>query len=535
MKKNILKYIVSALFVLSASACSSDYLDTIPVDKASPDTFLKDIEQAKSLLAGIYNCLYDANQNYMTPYTWENMSDNSYNPHTWEYSAEFAKGTHTASSWWAEYKWTRDWQAISRSNSLIRGLASAKSLSQSDKNLIMAEARFLRALFYFDLIWFYGRVPLLDENSPIENQPREEIPKVLELVHSDIDFAIDNLKHSFGGQYASKGAAYMLKLRVAQYEKDDRAVIDAAKEIKNLGYGLYPDFRKLFLEEGTVDPSNKEIIFKINYATDLKSSYMTLLWYHWNSFQTTLPMVESFFTINGLPIKNLPADGGESIAKDPTYDPDNPFINRDPRLHLSILCPGDEYRLDALSRYQANWVPASWGNVSGFRPKKGANETIANTTNDGCDKILMRYGEVLLAWAESENELNGPANVYPLIDELRARVGMISLTASLPNLTKETMRALIRNERRVELFHEGQRWFDIRRWGIAQDVMVDAIGLDVSKMKWYWNGQATDDWQYVPRVIDKRSFNKDRDYLWPIPQKEINANPLIQGDQNPNY
>ncbi len=54
-------------------------------------------------------------------------------------------------------------------------------------------------------------------------------------------------------------------------------------------------------------------------------------------------------------------------------------------------------------------------------------------------------------------------------------------------------------------------------------------------MKWYWNGQATDDWQYVPRVIDKRSFNKDRDYLWPIPQKEINANPLIQGDQNPNY
>lgn len=534
MKKNILKHFVSILFILSASACS-DYLNTVPIDKSSPDTFLQEMEQAQSLLAGIYNCLYDANQNQMTPYTFENMSDNSYNPHTWEQSTEFGKGTHTVSSWWAEYKWTKNWLAISRSNSLIRGLETIQSLSQAEKNLILAEARFLRALFYFDLIWFYGRVPLVDENTPIENQPREEIATVLALVHADIDFAISNLRHSFGGQYASKGAAYMLKMRVAQYEYDHQTVIDAAKEIKNLGYALYPDFTKLFLEEGTSDGANKEIIFKINYATDLRSSYMTMLWYHWNSFQTTLPMVESFFTVNGLPISNLEADGGESISKDPTYDPNRPFINRDPRLHLSVLCPGYEYRQDGVSRYDAHWRPSSWGNVSGFRPKKGANETLLNTSNDGCDKIIMRYGEVLLAWAEAENELNGPANVYPLIDELRDRVGMVTLTASLPNLTKQTMRALIRNERRVELFHEGQRWFDIRRWKIAEKVMVDAVGLDVSKMKWYANGEVTDDWQYVPMVIDKRTFNKDRDYLWPIPQKEINANPMMSEDQNPNY
>ena len=80
----------------------------------------------------------------------------------------------------------------------------------------------------------------------------------------------------------------------------------------------------------------------------------------------------------------------------------------------------------------------------------------------------MRYGEVLLAWAEAENELNGPKDAYPLIDELRNRVGMVALTTSLPNLNKTTMRELIRNERRVELFHEGQRWHDIRRWKIAE-------------------------------------------------------------------
>ena len=148
----------------------------------------------------------------------------------------------------------------------------------------------------------------------------------------------------------------------------------------------------------------------------------------------------------------------------------------------------------------------------------------------------MRFGEVLLAWAEAENEENGPKGAYEMIDRLRRRVGMVTLTESLPNLTKETMRALIRNERRVELFHEGQRWHDIRRWKIAEKVMTDAHGLDVSKLQYYPSSGATSSyWQYEEIVVDKRSFNKDRDYLWPIPLKELNANPLIRNDQNPGY
>lgn len=534
MKKAILNYITALLLVVMAGGCS-DYLDTLPIDKASPDTFLKDIDQAKSLLAGIYNCFYDDSPNYMNPYTYENMCDNSYNPNTWELSAEFAKGTQTAASPLVEIKWSKDWQAISRCNALLRGLASNTTLSASDKNALTAEARYLRAYFYFDLVSFYGRVPLLDENSPLEDPAREEISAVMEFMSEDVESAIRNLPHSFGGESANKGAAYMLKLRIAQYQYDNATVIQCAEAIKGLGYGLYPDFSALFLETGTDDASNKEIIFKINYAADYCSSYMTMLWYHWGSFQTLLPMVESFFTANGLPIKDIVAENGETIQKDATYDPEHPFIKRDPRLHLSVLCPGYEYRLDAQSRYQANWVPASWGNNTGFRPKKGANPEIANTEKDGNDKILMRYGEVLLAWAEAENELNGPTNVYPLIDELRNRVGMITLTASLPRLSKATMREVIRNERRVELFHEGQRWHDIRRWKIAEKVMIDGVGLDVTKLKTYSNGNVSDSWQYIPMVIDKRSFNKDRDYLWPIPQKEINANKKMKDDQNPGY
>lgn len=534
MKKYKIRYILVMLLGILTGSCS-DYLNTIPIDKASPETYLENESQARSLLTGIYNCLYDDSQNYMFPYCYENMCDNSYNPHTWECATEFGKGTQNSNSALTKVKWTKDWQAISRCNTLLRGLASANSLPTSVKEAITAETRFMRAYFYYDLVIFYGRVPLLDEKSSIEDPAREEIEKVMAFMYEDVNYAIQYLPHEFGGEKACKGAAYMLKLRMAQYQYEHEIVIECAKAIKSLGYSLYSDYKNLFLEKGIDDAANKEVIFKINYATDLKSSYMTMLWYHWFSFQTTIAMVNSFFTIHGLPIYDIQIEGGETIDRDPTYDPEHPFTNRDPRLRLSVLCPGDEYRLDAQARYQEHWRPVNWDVHTGFIPKKGANEALANTLNDGNDKIMMRYGEVLLAWAESENELNGPKNVYALIDELRNRVGMITLTSSLPNLTKSAMRELIRNERRVELFHEGQRWLDIRRWKIAEKVMTDAEGLDVSLLIWYSDGNITPDWSYATMVIDKRSFNKDRDYLWPIPQSEIDSNLKMKDDQNPNY
>mgnify|MGYP000479512580 CR=1 FL=1 len=75
----------------------------------------------------------------------------------------------------------KDWQAISRCNSLLRGLASNTTLSAADKNSVIAETRYLRAYFYFDLVSFYGRVPLLDENSPLEDPAREEISVVMDF------------------------------------------------------------------------------------------------------------------------------------------------------------------------------------------------------------------------------------------------------------------------------------------------------------------------------------------------------------------
>lgn len=192
MKKFSTLFIAALLLAGWSSGCA-DYLNTVPVDKSSPNTFLKGVEQAKSMLAGIYYCFYDDSPAYITPYTYENMCDNSYNHHTWEFSAEFASGTQTAASWWAELKWTKDWQAISRANSLIRSMALATGIGPADSRKILAEARFLRAWFYFDLVRFYGRVPLVDENSPQENAPREGLDKVMAFIKGDVEYAVGNL------------------------------------------------------------------------------------------------------------------------------------------------------------------------------------------------------------------------------------------------------------------------------------------------------------------------------------------------------
>lgn len=329
----------------------------------------------------------------------------------------------------------------------------------------------------------------------------------------------------------------MLRLQIAQYEYDNAEVIACAKAIKELGYDLYGDFRKLFLDEGINDPSNKEVIFKVNYAEDLRSSYMTQLWYNWFSFNTTLEMVNASSRPTDCPSsRSKPDQRRPPIPADPTYDKDYPFENRDPRLKLSVLCPGDEYRCDGTSRYQVHWQPANWDNKTGFAAKKGANETLGNLNNDGGDKILMRYGEVLLAWAEAENEENGPKGAYEMIDRLRRRVGMVTLTESLPNLTKETMRALILQRTPRGAFPRGPALarhppLEDRREGDDRRPRPRCIEIAVLPFE-----------RRHVALLAVRGDRHRQAFVQQGPRlsvadsaQELNANPLIRDDQNPGY
>jgi len=523
--------VIFAIFSVLVCSCEK-YLDTTPSTSVTPEEYLQDETQAQSMLMGIYNLFYDGNR--LSPYVFDMMTDNIYTSNVDLGVNEFAAGTQNSMSVWAELKWSADYKAISRANFLISQLNLNNTISDQSKAQLKAEAQFLRAYYYFDLVQFYGRVPLLDENTPKIDMPREEIAKVISFVKSDIEAGINGLASKKDSQRANVGAAWMLKMRVALYEKDYRTALECGHEIEKIGYTLYPSYSNLFLESGHDDPAQNEIIWKVNFDADQISNTVTSIIYSWRSFNVTLEMVDSYFTANGLPVKKIVASDGTEIPADPTYKPRaKSFENRDPRFYDSVLYPGQRYVLVATAcDYDFN--PRGWRAFTGFIPKKHCNEQLVNLSKDGSDRILMRYGEVLLSMAEAENEINGPAGAYQYLDQLRDRVGMISVSASLPGLSQAAMRELIRNERRVELFCEGQRWADIRRWGIAQDVMKDATGYDYTLLK-YVEPMEQDWWKFKVVTVNKRSFNRDRDYLWPIPQVEINANSCLTNDQNPGY
>jgi len=247
----------------------------------------------------------------------------------------------------------------------------------------------------------------------------------------------------------------------------------------------------------------------------------------------------------------FPMANGKAIT-DPTsgYDPTNPYTNRDPRLYASII-----YDQALLGVRTPN------GQISGYSPVniflspdadgvlQGGTDAVyqgtptgyynnkmldPNAISEGFFNVsarcfpLIRYAEILLDYAEAENEVSGPdATVYALINAIRARAGL-NPSALPANLSQTDMRTAIQNERRIELAYEGHRFWDVRRWLIAdQTENIEAQGMEVDRYT-----KPTVSVNYKEFVVRQHNFHTAM-YLWPFPQNEIGKGAgLIQ---NPGY
>lgn len=215
---------------------------------------------------------------------------------------------------------------------------------------------------------------------------------------------------------------------------------------------------------------------------------------------------------------------GKPITTSPLYKVDSPFINRDPRLGWTFLIPG--YRKlangDSVSYATYRGLPVvnsmlehqgvaltQIPGAAGMGTKKWTNESDKTSFSDNfsTDLIMIRYADVLLMYAEAQNEAVGPdGTVYSAVNKIRARAQMPAFT---PGLDQAQMREEIRHERNVEFAMEGMRYNDLIRWRIAETV--------------------------IPSVqsIQQRTFDPAKNYLWPIPQSVIDATPGIT--QNTGY
>ncbi|MDO5606896.1 MAG: RagB/SusD family nutrient uptake outer membrane protein [Capnocytophaga sp.] len=522
-----------ALAVLLAG-CSLD-LDTVPKDALSPSTFWKTQKDVELALTGCYRG-FESSSSIMYR---DCASDDAYNNFPWEGFKNIANGTLTAADPGSGYY---SYAIINRCNEFLDGIEGTTFLSNDAKEAYKAQARFLRAYRFFLMNISYGDVPLTLKNfaTPEEAKvPRDPSATVSEFIKTELEAIIPLLPASYDTKdygKITKGAAQALLMRYYLYKGDNANALSVAKSIS--GYSLFPSYSGLFNPE---NEKNSEVILSVQQTQDLYRVDFTPFLPNgsggWSSVVPTQDFVDAYEMADGTTIAEAQAAG--------TYDPANPYKNRDPRLRATVIYPGQLWQgkpfasiVDGDNNYHNK---ADNATKTGYNYRKYLNHYDANPGaaywNSGADVFIFRYAEVLLTIAEASNEVSGPsAEVYAALDQIRNRAGMPSVDQAKYN-TKETLRNLIRNERRVELAMEGLRRWDIIRWKTAPDVLNTTL-MGTRRGTVLTTTQANGDFDVNLNLpaneIEVRTFDAGKNYLLPIPQSAIDKNKNLNPN-NPGY
>lgn len=515
------KYSILGLILLLATSCT-DFLDRFPLGTESNDTFWSTEAQANAALNGCYNNWYSM-ENIIY---FDCASDNAYNPYSWEGWQVAASGAATSANVGRDFF---SYTTITRCNTFIANVDRVTSMSEAKRNQMKAEARFLRAFNYFMKVTLYGGVPLVTEPADVNaDQPRDTEEKIIDFVISEAGEIAPLLSGTDKG-HASSGAAYALKARMEIFAGKYADAAASCQEVMKLGYSLMPDYKSIFLPE---NENNSEVILNIEYE---ESSYSNGILGvmppsssgGWSSIDPTQALVDNYECIDGKPID-------ESTS----YNPKDPYKNRDPRLAATIVYPGAMYNgayLNSIDQTDPTGdFYAPYGrSKTGYYPRKYVDDPkmYADIWKSGMNGIIIRYAEILLTYAEAKIELNQiDQSVYDAIDEVRTRAGLPKVDKTIYN-SQTKMRELVRRERRSELAMEGIRWFDVCRWKIGEQVMKGKVYGALLGTVDPSNGNLT---LTDTRIeVETRVFEANKHYLWAIPQSYIDATPSIK--QNPNY
>ena len=495
--------IISGVVLLTA--CDS-YLDTVPTDRFTQDNYWTSKDNLEAAVVGAYAVLNNGNSFYAAA----NMVYlDALTPNTYQYNGDWnliSRGLHNANTGKFNTTWNQCYEGIGRTNNILANIDKVE-LEAREKARYIAETKFLRALFYFPLWNLYGGSPLILDAPNLETQgrlPRNSAEDLLGQILNDLNEASkgDALAKSYSGTEkgrATIGAVLAFKTRVLLYSRQWKETVETAKQVIDLNeYELFPDYRGLFLLE---NEGNKEVIFDVQYAyPEFVHSLDVSLDQQLGS--SPLPgLIDDYYDINGVPIE-----------QSSLYDKDTPYQNRDPRLQATVILPGTQFKGATVT---TNQYPSTGAGLKKYTIYKDLEKPVAVQTSGTSElnNIILRYADILLTFAEAQNEFAGPSEeIYNVLDQIRERAGIAKFTRGL---SKEELRKEIRHERRVEFAGEGLYYFDIRRWEIADQV----LNTDV----YHLNGNR----------IDSRAFKVNRDYLWPVPSLAIQNNSELK--QNPNY
>ncbi len=559
---------VFVLFSLIIGITSCEVLDIEPTDRFADNIVWNDVAYIEPYISQTYRNI--PNGMLYSLINLSHLTDDAISYKSW--AQDIQKGLMTPStnassfnywSWKNTWSWNVQvnisyWKPIKLTNVFMANF-KRENLTDSEPatlNRMEGEMRTIRAYSYLRLIDIYGGVPLvtkpfsLDDNFDV---PRNSYDEVMQFVLEELDKAIPLLtkKDEYSSDlkgHLTKGAAMAIKARALLHYAsplhntgNDRArwqaAADAAKAVIDLHqYSLFPDYHAMFLYDNIF---NSEMIWQRPYRNE-NGAYMQFSFpelsswpngYHgYGQVRPVQNLVDAYETTNGL----LPKD-------DPAYDPQKPYVNRDPRFYATLLhdgmfwkgrevesfIKGEEGVTAGLDSPEAPTAPWNASQTS-YYSWKFTDTTVVKPGTSGVKTgnapwTWIRYAEVLLNYAEANYFLGNEDIARNYVNMVRSRPGV-----NMPDITESGNALLqrIMHERRIELVFEEQRWFDIRRWKTASQVMN--VPIKKMKVKKYLDGHKT----YEVGTLFDAKF-EDKDYLFPIPQAEIEKNAALE--QNPGY
>lgn len=620
--KNLITTIFFAILIGGVFSCE-DILDQQAVDSFNEETVFQDINLVKAYLGRCYDYIGGNNgqvlglrEDLLSSATDETLCIHRPGGYT------FAKGTmspdemgHFGNWRFSFLEWDPMYQNIKNVNVLLANADEVPLETSNDQELLdrmKAEAHFIRAFNYTNLLRSYGGVILIDQPFELDQDfletKRSGLDETLDFILADIDKAIAGLpeKGDIEQGRATKGAAAALKSRLLSFcagelmnggymasnalvsfqseTREDRLqkAKTAAKEIMDGNYGEYglagntddppanmtqedvdayaANFYNLFTQKGEW---NESVIWGIQYLNSQGNTTSQNKWfgpngYHnWGNNNPLEPVVRKFEMSDGADFEWDKYNPGDDLVREFSKaeleaDPErNPYVGREPRFYATVLYdgakwqdrPSDAAGIDPSGLIQTGYWLASdgsekagldtrqglieaWnGTKNGYYLKKYMDEsTVGQYFNNENAWLEFRYAEVLLDYAEASIELGDIQEGLDALNMVRNRAGLPDRVTSDQTQAREWLR----HERQIEFFGEGDRFYMIRKWMIADDVIKDVHSMKITHnpdggTRWFYDKNTT---------VDDREW-KDQQYWLPLARNEINKAPQLT--QNPGY
>ncbi len=572
-----------AVAAITVASCKKEgFLDTKTTASLNAEVTFADSANTMDFLAGLYvdiayNFQVENAHNVIESSKLVDESEGRY-PALGNFDKTFTAGTFANNYF---NNWQSNWllfYRIIRSSNILLANIDKSPLSAAKKKRVKAEARFIRAYHYANLLKHFGGIPLVGDNvfttSDEGTFVRGTYEECTNYITSELDAVAAELPLDYSGLdhgRITRGAALGLKSRVLLF---------AASPLYNGGgTSSNPEVQKL-ISYPTADPSRWEkarlAAKAVNNTTPWSGSSAGLGYGFYNVFLTrknseflltylmppgkqhergmlpksrgganfysypTQEMVDKFPTINGRPITT----DIKSASNPQGYDVQNPYVNRDPRLSATVIYNEGLYFDNATKALGPVYtyvgspfndgivaISANTATITGYYTRKMCDDNAAITGGGNVDRgiPIIRYAEILLNYAEATNEMGNTAEAINTLKLLRNRAGLTAGANGLYGMpaapTKDEARALIQNERAIELAFEQHRMWDIRRWKLGP--LLDGKFLHGMQIAKVGNG-----YTYTLRNVRTRYF-KDIYYYFPIPKDDVTLNPKLL--QNPGY